>query len=185
MIANIFLNKTKNVHVIPVGLSNQSAVLPFDEDSENLGGSGFNLKIKPSIKLPTQHLKVEKGDTLLEQQKLNIENIPLALIKLDIEGHELSALQGLEKTIRKHQPIILFEAHASKGEHGSEAIFRYLKQHNYTNFYTIEEKKAHPFFLIRFIEKLKGREIVLNQISTPQDRYYSLIIAMTTPLVLE
>ncbi|MDQ8040125.1 MAG: FkbM family methyltransferase, partial [Rickettsiella sp.] len=172
---NIFLNKTENIQVIPFGLSNESNVLPFLEDSENLGGSGFNF---PKESLPTHQLRVEKGDILLK----NMQTTPIALIKLDIEGHELNALQGLEQTINTHQPIILFEAGTSKGKNGSKAVFNYLSQHNYKYFYTVEEKKPHPFFLLRFLEKFKGYEIVLEQINEPENRYYSLIIATTTPL---
>lgn len=175
--ANIFFNKTKNIQVIPVGLSNKSAILPFFEDPKNLGGSGFNFKNPTNT--PVQHLHVEKGDILLEQ---NIENIPIALIKLDIEGDELNALQGLEKTICAHQPIILFEAHTSQGKKGSKAIFNYLSQHNYTYFYTVEPKKPHPSRLIKFFEGIKGYPILLNRIHEPEDRYYSLIIATPNPL---
>lgn len=172
---NIFLNKTKNIQVIPVGLSNQANILPFFENPENLGGSGFNFD--PSFATDTQ-LRVEKGDSLLQ----NIQTTPIGLIKLDIEGHELNALQGLEETIKTHQPIILFETHTSEGKQGSKAIFNYLSQHKYNYFYTIEQKDPHPFFLVRFFEKLKGYEIVLKQMSEPEDRFYSLIIATSNPL---
>lgn len=175
---NIFLNKTKNIHVIPLGLSNKSATLPFHENPENLGGSGFSLQNPPFSK-PTQHLSVEKGDNLLAQQT---KTIPIALIKLDIEGYELNALQGLEKTIKQYQPIILFEAHTSQGKKGAKAIFNYLSQHNYFYFYTIVEKKRHPFFLIGFFERLKGYKLLLEPIYEPEDRYYSLIIATTVAL---
>ncbi|MES2142622.1 MAG: FkbM family methyltransferase [Pseudomonadota bacterium] len=174
---NIFLNKTKNIQVIPLGLSNESATLPFFENSENLGGSGFNLN-KQTNEENTQHLNVKKGDSLLQ----DIQAIPIALIKLDIEGHELKALQGLEKTIKAHQPVILFEALTSEGSTGSKAVFNYLTQHNYAYFYTIERKELHPFFLIRFFQGLKGYPVVLNQISEPENREYPMIIATTMPL---
>lgn len=179
---NIFLNKTKNIQVIPIGLSNKSAVLPFYENPNNLGGSGFNLQAlntKHHQTLSVQQLRVERGDTLLEQ---HAKNPPIALIKLDIEGEELNALQGLEKNIQEHHPIILFEAKTSQGEKGSKAIFNFLSQHNYDYFYTLEPKKPHPFVVVKFFEQFKGYPIVLNQISEPEDRYYSSIIATTKPL---
>ncbi|MDQ8038875.1 MAG: FkbM family methyltransferase [Rickettsiella sp.] len=180
---NIFLNKTKNIQVIPVGLSNETKILPFFDNKISLGASAF-IAENPLFEQqePSQHLNVEKGDMLLEQHILEHESITISLIKLDVEWYELKALQGLEKTILKHQPIILFEANNSEGETGSKAVFNFLRQHNYAYFYTIEQKKRHPFFLIRFIEKLKGYEIVLNQIQEPEDRRYPLIIAMTTEL---
>ncbi len=43
--------------------------------------------------------------TVDEVFKYNTE--PLGLIKLDVEGFEKKALQGAEKTIRKHKPVIV------------------------------------------------------------------------------
>ena len=43
------------------------------------------------------------GDSLLRTHK------PPSFIKLDLEGHEMNALRGLEETIENHRPIILCE----------------------------------------------------------------------------
>jgi FkbM family methyltransferase len=34
---------------------------------------------------------------------------PVALIKIDVEGHETAALAGLQRTIRAHQPTLIVE----------------------------------------------------------------------------
>ncbi len=53
-------------------------------------------------------------------------------MKLDIEGLELAALQGLKQTLIHHQqPIIFFESYTSQGEMDSQAIFDYLTQLHY------------------------------------------------------
>jgi FkbM family methyltransferase len=174
--ANICLNKTRNVQVFPFGLSHEANTLPFLENSKNLGISQFQFEKVPET-ASIQYLRVEKGDSLLQEKQM-----PIALIKLDIEGHELNALRGLEETIRRHQPIILFELGVSNEKNAAMTIFNYLRQLNYAYFYTIEQKKRHPFFLMRFFEKLRGYEIVLEQIIEPEDRYYALIIAKMSPL---
>jgi hypothetical protein len=43
------------------------------------------------------------GDSLLKDFK------PFSFIKLDLEGHEVNALRGLEETIEKHRPLVLCE----------------------------------------------------------------------------
>lgn len=53
------------------------------------------------------------GSTLRQQvdvTTLDTEDLEdVGFIKIDIEGHELSALRGAEKTIRRDQPVILIE----------------------------------------------------------------------------
>lgn len=176
---NIFLNQAKNIHVIPLGLSSESATLPFVEDPENLGGSKFTIEnalVKTAI---SKQLNVEKGDTILSR---DFKSSTIGLIKLDIEGFELNALQGLEQTLIHHQPIILFEAHTSQGKTGSQAIFDYLTQFHYAYFYTVERKKLHTGLVGFLTRLLKGYEIILSPLTRPENRFYSLIIATTTPL---
>ncbi|OIZ99956.1 hypothetical protein BEV13_04670 [Rickettsiella grylli] len=175
---NIFLNQTKNISVIPVGLSNHSGTLPFIEDPENLGGSRFECKKAHTTPFKRHYIDVEKGDTLLHQ---HFHASSIGAIKLDIEGFEMYALQGLKQTLMHHQPIIFFETHTAEGETGAQAIFDYLTQLNYAYFYTIEPRKCNG--LIRFfIRLLKGYEIIITPLIRPENRFYSLIIATTTPL---
>lgn len=174
---NIFLNQTKNIHVIPVGLSSESDTLPFFENPENLGGSGFNLE--NSHATVSKQLDVEKGDTLLYR---DFKSSSIGIIKLDIEGFELHALQGLKQTLIRHQPIILFEAHTSQGKAGSQAIFDYLTQLHYAYFYTLERKKLNTGLISFFTRLLKGYEIIISPLTKPENRFYSLIIATTAPL---
>ena len=174
---NIFLNQTKNIHVVPLGLSNESGTLPFFEDPENLGGSGFNIKNYHSAS--KQKLNIEKGDTILYR---DYKSSSIGVMKLDIEGLELCALQGLKQTIIHHQPIIFFESHTSQGEMGSQAIFDYLTRLHYAYFYTLERKKLTTSLIGFFTRLIKGYEIVISPLVRPEDRFYSLIIATTTPL---
>jgi FkbM family methyltransferase len=55
--------------------------------------------------------------------------LPVAFMKLDIEGGEYDALRGAERTIRKWQPLVLFEAgERSSGCYGvtPEMLFEFL-----------------------------------------------------------
>ncbi len=57
----------------------------------------------------------EKGEKLehVMVKTMNIDSLSLEgqldFIKIDIEGHEPEAFQGMEKTLRKHNPVILIE----------------------------------------------------------------------------
>jgi hypothetical protein len=50
------------------------------------------------------------------------------MIKIDVEGSELSVLRGLERKITDNLPVIVYEAHET--EHFSE-IYNYLKNLKY------------------------------------------------------
>ncbi|SYZ72704.1 FkbM family methyltransferase [Candidatus Zixiibacteriota bacterium] len=49
---------------------------------------------------------------------------PIRLVKIDVEGHELPVLIGMQTTIRKHHPLIIMEK-------GSVEAVRYLERLDY------------------------------------------------------
>ena len=62
------------------------------------------------------------------------------LIKLDIEGMELRALEGGRQTIAHHQPFMYLEVHKSDGS----AIAEFLTSHGYRGFVCVGELLAVP-----------------------------------------
>ena len=64
---------------------------------------------------------------------------PVDFIKLDVEGSELKALKGMEKTLLKYHPTLMMEFHPPSiiecsGEESPEYIFRFLKKYRYENY---------------------------------------------------
>ena len=49
-----------------------------------------------------------------------------SLMKIDVEGHELSVLRGAEKTIKKHKPVILIEIHDFTDDHEVHVFLKSL-----------------------------------------------------------
>lgn len=101
---NIERNRIDNVLVHQFGLSDRNALIPFlVDDPTNLGmGKFISDATEESSELP-----VFIGDDVIE--KLGARNIDF--IKLDVEGHEVQALQGLARTIAVNRPYIAFEFH--------------------------------------------------------------------------
>lgn len=85
----------------------------------------------------------------------NDNNLGVGLIKMDIEGYELEAIKGAEKTIKKNQPVLLICLY-----HTGKDFFeipKLLKKWipNYT-FRFINLHKEHPIFeriLVAYIKK--------------------------------
>lgn len=66
-------------------------------------------------------MRIESGDALLPQ--LGIDSI--ALIKIDVEGLELDVLRGLEKTIARQRPFVIFEVLTYANLDHHSAVERY------------------------------------------------------------
>jgi FkbM family methyltransferase len=103
---NISLNRLKNVTL------HNGAVTDFDgsltlyevnSDSKNNGLSSTlnNSDIENPVKNEVRAMKI---DGLMGQFKL-----PVSVIKVDVQGAELSVLRGAIETIKRDRPVIIFE----------------------------------------------------------------------------
>ncbi len=91
-----------NIQVVPIGLSLKAgtALLQAGGDT-NLGQAGITDHPDPDA----IEITLDSGDAWLE--KNGVEDVDF--IKIDVEGHEWEALNGLRETLRKRSPILLFE----------------------------------------------------------------------------
>jgi FkbM family methyltransferase len=62
-------------------------------------------------------------------------NGPIDFIKIDVEGHELSALVGAQNLISRHRPIFLIEAEDRHRERATSSIFEFFRARNYLGFF--------------------------------------------------
>ena len=88
----------------------------MSENNLNMGGSKLTSKNKSNLKV-----SLKKLDNFL----IDCDNI--SLIKIDIEGHEIEALKGAEKIIKKNKPIIIFEQQENAFINGSSTIINFFK----------------------------------------------------------
>jgi FkbM family methyltransferase len=99
----IELNKIAHYQLIPVALSNHTGTVTLAyENHFDVRGSivnGFHSAV-PATK--SREVLVDRGDRFLRNQVV-------AAIKLDLEGSELAALQGLAATIAKSHPVLMLE----------------------------------------------------------------------------
>lgn len=92
---NMDINGISNVQVIPKGLSDIHGEATIKRDNFNAGASYIT----------------SDGDSSINLDKLDnfTFNKPIALMKIDVEGHELEVIRGGLETIRKHKPVIIIE----------------------------------------------------------------------------
>ena len=107
---NTLINKnTENILLYNFGLSNQNRLLKMKALKKNgyIQQGGFSIVDKnenvSSPHLHTEFFQFKKGD-----EQLNIKNNTI-FIKIDVEGHELSVLNGMAKLIKNNNVFMQIE----------------------------------------------------------------------------
>lgn len=92
--------------VLPVGLSNRTEALPLLKNGPFDVCATVNDRLNLESRFDSRGVTVTvPGDRLLPQLGLD----EIALVKIDVEGHELEVLEGLEQTIARERPLFAFE----------------------------------------------------------------------------
>jgi len=102
---NIRANRLKNVRIHPLGLSNQSGMAEINLYGCSGKNSLFAMRHVRGPHLGTERIRLTRLDDLFASGAL----LPPDLIKIDIEGGELAALQGARAVIDRFQPALLLE----------------------------------------------------------------------------
>lgn len=157
---NITLNNITNVITINVGLSDictQKDIHIYTLN--NIGASSLEIDSNDSI---NETVKLITGDSFIEQQAIK----KLDFIKMDIEGHELFAIKGLQKTIETFRPIVIMEwgnniAHFSQ-HNALEKLFK--NYHIYSIGFNYDKQALQPNKLTR-IRRLIYKKLNLATVS--------------------
>ena len=102
----IAANGIANIEVQPLGLSNDNSRLPFYAPSgDNAGVGSFDASSVGKGNLPVGELELVRGDDFFAARP----DLKIDLVKIDVEGFEKFALQGLQATLTKNRPVVICE----------------------------------------------------------------------------
>ena len=102
----IAANGIGNIEVQPLGVSNDNSRLPFYAPSgSNAGVGSFDASSVDKGNLPAGELELVRGDDFFAARP----ELKIDLIKIDVEGFEKFALQGLQVTLAKNRPVVICE----------------------------------------------------------------------------
>ncbi|WP_199120914.1 FkbM family methyltransferase [Pedobacter sp. ASV28] len=150
LVENIQLNGFDNVLPINIALGNKNETLYINTAATNNNPGAYSL-----LDLGETKIECRVGDELSEfgsQQKIDF-------IKIDVEGYELFALQGLIKTIQLYKPKIVFEYDKNyqlKAGVDPNAIFDLLTSLDYS----FHEVKRHAVVSITLPVQLVSADIL-------------------------
>jgi FkbM family methyltransferase len=142
LVENLRLNRMDHVTVRPFGVGSGKATLNMSFDPLMPGGASVSEAIAAGIRSSAASVEkctinVTTLDADVAEQQLPAPD----LIKIDIEGFELDALQGAAATLRACMPALYLEMHGetmSEKERKVAQIIRFLESAGYRNIQHVE-----------------------------------------------
>ncbi|MCJ7429474.1 MAG: FkbM family methyltransferase [Candidatus Nanohaloarchaeota archaeon QJJ-5] len=114
LLRNIGLNGMMDDHIYRIGISDEETTAgvtdPYTFGTASLDPDG-------------DMIDVRSLDQVRDQDELPFPDI----VKIDVEGHELAVLRGMEDTLVGAEPILFIEAH--QGDHD---VKQFVQEHGYT-----------------------------------------------------
>jgi FkbM family methyltransferase len=168
--ANVLLNNLANITIHEVGLSDADAELPFGLGEAGNDGSGSF-----AAGISDKTLPVRKGDDFLARHEPKIASgaVRLGFIKCDVQGFEKDVFSGLVRTLRAHQPVIMFESESRAEGSGAWA---HLQAAGYTHLASIRSPGDQGGKLAREWARFRqGTGCTLEPVSELPDGHCNLL----------
>lgn len=169
-----------NISLYNFGLGNQNKKIMFKVPIHNNGSANQSANSDDYF---LENVEIRNFD------ELNIDK--LGFVKIDVEGNEMSVLNGMKESILKSLPIISFEINENNNLHQRKEIIEFLNSIGYKSFYCLDRKNIprrlnskitrliKMVYINLFNVKLKPR--ILNDIEIFDDKNnYSLILTYNT-----
>lgn len=137
---NLLENRVQNAVAVNVGLSSESASKTiFVPKMDNVGCSSLDER---GLNSDRHDIRLITGDEYLATNGIR----DVDFIKMDIEGHEGEAIEGLKTTIRTNQPLLLMEwdqrtAHQFAAHQLFDSVFAGYSAFSVSR---TDNKKMHP-----------------------------------------
>lgn len=138
---NVGLNNIQNITLFEFGLSNSKTSLPIytsEASSETINEGLSTLFSTGSKNKLEQIVELEVFDDVFFDRLTSLD-----FVKIDIEGSELFALQGMSKTLEKFKPQILIEINQEcfqAAGYTTVELLTFLKQFNYKAYMLLRGK---------------------------------------------
>ncbi len=116
---------SNNIQAYCMGLSSKEGSAELFVNQANMGSNSLVVSSGETI-----HIKLDTLDHVAE----GWNEQEVGMMKIDVEGHELDVLIGATETIKKHQPIILFEQHSTDFKNGESEVVNKLNELGYKKF---------------------------------------------------
>lgn len=117
---NLKLNQVKDIKIIPKGIWNKKEKLSFDQTGAtgSISSSG--------------NLKIQVTDLDSELKRLKIPFDKVSFVKMDIEGAEIEAIEGMKELLKKGSPhLAIATYHIREGKKTYSVVEKKLRELGY------------------------------------------------------
>lgn len=176
--ANALFNRRTNIRIVAAALSNFCGIARMKRRrADNIGTMELVAETSADLDENTDTVEVTIGDQALSDLEVAL---PVSFIKIDVEGAEVAALEGLSMTLRRDHPVVCFEA---RNRSEGEAIRSILTASGYTHYYEIEASRLNLRNLLRIVRSRRWvKHYWLAPVGTFDNRYYAAVFAWTREL---
>lgn len=101
--ANISRNNLKNIHAKKLIVSEKSGMMTINLGGDDNSGTA-SVAFAPSNNGRSETVETVSLDEYVAKNRLKVD-----VIKVDVEGHELSVFKGARETLKQQKPILLAE----------------------------------------------------------------------------
>ncbi len=177
-----------NITPYRVGASNRKETITAYQDALNLGATTtvrsiaeYRARHQRGV-ISTVRFDVDKLDCVLNESDWH----QVDFIKLDVEGQEAAALEGMAAILHASGPIVAMEALADSFTDGKSPSIEILKSHGYAHFHGLENAHRDSARLPRFVRKpyrhvrkLLGSDMkryTLKKLDDIEPRYHRMLV---------
>lgn len=169
---NVAINNLGNVTLCNYGLSDADANAKLWEGgTDNMGMSSIERGIGAgtSYAIRLRHAATAVRDAT---------ELPVAFVKIDVEGHEPKVITGLRTLLAEQRPVVAFEA--NDAVHNND-VLRQLRDLGYTMFLALGySPRLKPLWLRVIALTVLGVRTTLKPVSDLQGASYPLVFALSS-----
>lgn len=139
LVANIALKGLETIVPVECALSEREGHMDLSIDLD--GSLGWAKIVDRSTDKGDDsgriRVTVERMDSLLSRLA---PDIPLSVVKIDVEGHELEVLRGAEASLKRFSPVVLYEQNNVAGSDDCAAFLRELGYNRFSIFQRVRPR---------------------------------------------
>lgn len=142
LLENIRLNDVPNITVRNLAVGDHEGSITLTYDRLMQGGASGDSNVSQQISSTSRHAKSIKVDMVSLDLDIPWGGLPAPdFIKVDIEGMELPALQGMKQTLSRCHPALYLEMHGAtikEKEKNINRIVEFLYENKYSSIFHVE-----------------------------------------------